>query len=291
MENQNIENKNEDIKKEENNNEDNKNLKNNENNNSTVKEVNNINNEKSKNNKENIEKEKIKIDDLIKKDKKLKEIYTLINSTNNSNEQFIISNSKDKINNFLNGSFSKDSKNIKSDSKNKNLEKYKEIYEQINKLDSFNEKKKNKQLIPYSQYKSHSSKKNNIPIKQNKEIKTIKQFSSKKNDDIFSDLEKPKKYEWMSNNLFKSKNIFNFKSQKDFYDTANNTSNQLIFGKDDNKLNNYYKTELSNFGEMLKKGNSVNSISGTPKKQGSFLQNDYTNKFEKNNLLEKLNKW
>ena len=214
MENQNIENKNEDIKKEENNNEDNKNLKNNENNNSTVKEVNNINNEKSKNNKENIEKEKIKIDDLIKKDKKLKEIY-----------------------------------------------------DQINKLDTFNQTKKNKQLIPYSQYKSHSLKKNIIPIKQNKEIKSIKKFPSKKNDDIFSDLEKPKKYEWINNNLFKSQNLFNFKPHKDFYDSLNKTSNKLIVRKDDNKLNNYYKTELSYFGELLKKGNSVNSILETPKKK------------------------
>ncbi len=291
MENQNTDNKIEEIKKEENNNEDNKNLKNNENNNSTVKDVNNINKEKSENYKDDIEKPKIKINDLINKDKKLKEIYTLINSPINSNEPFKVSTSKDKINNFLNVSFSKDSKDKKSDSKSKNIVKYKEIYDQINKLDTFNQTKKNKQLIPYSQYKSHSLKKNIIPIKQNKEIKSIKKFPSKKNDDIFSDLEKPKKYEWINNNLFKSQNLFNFKPHKDFYDSLNKTSNKLIVRKDDNKLNNYYKTELSYFGELLKKGNSVNSILETPKKKGSYLQNDYTNKFEKDNLLEKLNKW
>ena len=291
MENQNTENNNEEIKNEENNNEDNINLKNNDNNNSTVKEVNNIYMEKSEINKDDIEGPKIKINDLINKDKKFKEIYTLINSPINSNQSFKVSTSKDKINNFLNGSYSKDSKDIKSDSKSKNIVKYKEIYDQINKLDTFNQTKKNKKLIPYSQYKSHSINKNIIPIKQNKEIKIVKQFSSKKNDDIFSDLEKPKKYELISNNLFKSKNIFNFKPQKDFYDTAKIDSNKLIIGKNDNKLNNYYTSELSYFGEMLKKGNSINSISETPKKKGSYLQNDYTKKFEKSNLLEKLNNW
>ena len=107
MENQKIENNNKEIKKEGNNNEDNKNLKNNDNNNSTVKEVNNINKEKSENNKYDIERPKIKIDDLINKDKKFKEIYILINSSFNLNQFFKASISKDKINNFLSGGFSK----------------------------------------------------------------------------------------------------------------------------------------------------------------------------------------
>ena len=76
----------------------------------------------------------------------------------------------------------------------------------------------------------------------------------------------------------------------DLVNILNNYKNTTLNNLD-NKLNNYYKTELSYFGELLKKGNSVNSILETPKKKGSYLQNDYTNKFEKDNLLEKLNKW
>ena len=72
------------------------------------------------------------------------------------------------------------------------------------------------------------------------------------------------------NNLFKSKNFFNFKPQKDFYDTINIDLNKLILGKSDNKLNNYYIRELSYFGEMFKKGNSINSIPETPKKRKLF---------------------
>ncbi len=101
MENQNTENNNEEIKKEDNNNEDNKTLKNNDNNNSTVKEVNNIYMEKSEINKDDIERPKIKINDLIIKDKKFKEIYTLINSPINSNQSFKVSTLKNKIKNFL----------------------------------------------------------------------------------------------------------------------------------------------------------------------------------------------
>ena len=46
--------------------------------------------------------------------------------------------------------------------------------EQIYKLATFNQTKKNKKLILYSQYKIHSIKTNIIPIKQNKEIKIVK---------------------------------------------------------------------------------------------------------------------
>ena len=97
----------------------------------------------------------------------------------------------------------------------------------------------------------------------------------------------PEKKEWITNTLFKSTNIFK-NQKKDFFDL--NNSNKLNFGKEDIKLSNYYKTELNLFGEMLRKGNSTNSLLMTPKNKISFLGTDFTKKFEKNTILDKLNK-
>ena len=104
---------------------------------------------------------------------------------------------------------------------------------------------------------------------------------------IFSGLILPEKKEWITNTLFKSSNIFQ-NQKKDIFDLYK--KNKLNFGKDEVKLSNYYKTELNLFGEMLKKGNSTNSLLTTPKNKISFLGTDFTKKFEKNTILDKLNK-
>ena len=89
----------------------------------------------------NIEnKEQPKINNLINKDEKLKEIFKLINSPINSNKSNKkLETSKEKIQNFLNDSFT-ESKSKNSNSKNKN--KYQEVYDQINLIDLMNESKK-----------------------------------------------------------------------------------------------------------------------------------------------------
>ena len=108
--------------------------------------------------------------------------------------------------------------------------------------------KKNKPLIPYSQYKNYSIKKS--PIKKI-EIKTQKLF--KKYDNLFSDLEKPKKSEWINNNLFKSNNLFNYNKQKDFFDIGDNNLGKINFDNTEKKFDSYYKNELNFFGQMLNK--------------------------------------
>lgn len=253
------------------------------NNEPVVKEVNIIGKENQENkNSEN--KEKPKLNNLLQKDEKLKEIFKLINSPINSiKRNKKLETSKEKIQNFLNDSFS-DSKVRNSNSNNKNINKYQEVYEQINLLDSMNEIKKNKPLISYSQYKSYSLKKTPQTIKI-PQIKTKKLF--KKNEDLFSDLEKPKKNEWMTNNLFKSTNLFNYKKQKDFFGFENDNIEKINFDKTEKKLDQYYKKELNYFALMLKKGNFSNSISSTPKNR-KLNEKDFT---KKNSALEKLNKW
>ena len=148
-------------------------------------------------------------------------------------------------------------------------------------------KKKNKPLIPYSQYKNSSLKKS-LPIKKI-EIKTQKFF--KKNDDIFSDLKIPKKREWINNNLFKS-NLFNYKKQKDFFNIENDNLGKINFDKTEKKLNKYYKTEINYFGKILNKGNYLNNnFSVTPKNNQKFRESDFTKKNNKNNPIEKINNW
>ena len=236
----------------------------------------------------NIENKEIpKINNLINKDEKLKEIFKLINSPINSiKSNKKLETSKEKIQNFLNDSFT-ESKSKNSNSKNKNKNKYQEVYDQINLIDSMNKTKKNKPLIPYSQYKNSSLKKS-LPIKKI-EIKTQKFF--KKNDDIFSDLKIPKKREWINNNLFKS-NLFNYKKPKDFFNIENDNLGKINFDKTEKKLNKYYKTEINYFGKILNKGNYLNNnFSVTPKNNQKFRESDFTKKNDKNNPIEKLNNW
>ena len=269
-------------------NQENKTLKNlDENNEPIVKDKNNIKNNEN-NDVEVKTTTKIKINELLNKDKKLKEIFQLINSPINYIKKRNIDLSKDKIQNFLNDSSyyeSSGKKEKNSTSKNKN--KYKEVYDQINIIDSLNETKKEKPLIPYSDFKVKTIKFQ--PVKKVKNINNYKSFSNKnkKKNDIFSGLMLPEKKEWITNTLFKSTNIFK-NQKKDFFDL--NNSNKLNFGKEDIKLSNYYKTELNLFGEMLRKGNSTNSLLMTPKNKISFLGTDFTKKFEKNTILDKLNK-
>ena len=283
MENENNEKKNQKLK-----NQENKTLKNlDENNEPIVKDKNNIKNNEN-NDVEVKTTTKIKINELLNKDKKLKEIFQLINSPINYIKKRNIDLSKDKIQNFLNDSSyyeSSGKKEKNSTSKNKN--KYKEVYDQINIIDSLNETKKDKPLIPYSDFKVKTIKFQ--PVKKVKNLNNYKSFSNKnkKKNDIFSGLMLPEKKEWITNTLFKSTNIFK-NQKKDFFDL--NNSNKLNFGKEDIKLSNYYKTELNLFGEMLRKGNSTNSLLMTPKNKISFLGTDFTKKFEKNTILDKLNK-
>ena len=283
MENENNEKKNQKLT-----NQENKTLKNlDENNEPIVKDKNNIKNNEN-NDVEVKTTTKIKINELLNKDKKLKEIFQLINSPINYIKKRNIDLSKDRIQNFLNDSSyyeSSGKKEKNSTSKNKN--KYKEVYDQINIIDSLNETKKEKPLIPYSDFKVKTIKFQ--PVKKVKNLNNYKSFSNKnkKKNDIFSGLMLPEKKEWITNTLFKSTNIFK-NQKKDFFDL--NNSNKLNFGKEDIKLSNYYKTELNLFGEMLRKGNSTNSLLMTPKNKISFLGTDFTKKFEKNTILDKLNK-
>ena len=283
MENENNEKKNEKLK-----NQENKNLKNlDENNEPIVKDKNNIKNNEN-NDVEVKTTTKIKINELLNKDKKLKEIFQLINSPINYIKKRNIDLSKDKIQNFLNdSSYYESSGKKEKNSKSKNKNKYKEVYDQINIIDSLNETKKDKPLIPYSDFKVKTIKFQ--PVKKVKNLNNYKSFSNKnkKKNDIFSGLMLPEKKEWITNTLFKSTNIFK-NEKKDFFDL--NNSNKLNFGKEDIKLSNYYKTELNLFGEMLRKGNSTNSLLMTPKNKISFLGTDFTKKFEKNTILDKLNK-
>ena len=285
MENENSEKKNQEIKNQENkifNNLD-------ENNEPIIKEKNNIkNNENNDNEIKTNTNTKIKINDLLNKDRKLKEIFQLINSPINSNKKRNIDLSKDRIQNFLNDSsyYESSGKREKNSSSSKNKNKYKEVYDQINIIDTLNATKKEKQLIPYSDFKVKTIKFQ--PVQKVQNIKNYKSFSNKnKKDDIFSGLILPEKKEWITNTLFKSSNIFQ-NQKKDIFDLYN--KNKLNFGKDEVKLSNYYKTELNLFGEMLKKGNSTNSLLMTPKNKISFLGTDFSKKFEKNSILDKLNK-
>ena len=285
MENENSEKKNQEIKSQENkifNNLD-------ENNEPIIKEKNNIkNNENNDNEIKTNTNTKIKINDLLNKDRKLKEIFQLINSPINSNKKRNIDLSKDRIQNFLNDSsyYESSGKREKNSSSSKNKNKYKEVYDQINIIDTLNATKKEKQLIPYSDFKVKSIKFQ--PVQKVQNIKNYKSFSNKnKKDDIFYGLMIPKKQEWITNTIFKSSNIFQ-NQKKDIFDL--NNKNKINFGKEEVKLSNYYKNELNLFGEMLKKGNSTNSLLTTPKNKISFLGTDFTKKFEKNTILDKLNK-
>ena len=208
-----------------------------------IKEANKIGKEKEEN-KFNENKEKLQINNIIKKDEKLKEIFQLINSPINSiKRNKKLETSKEKIQNFLNDSLNESkSKNSNSNNKKMNKNKYQELYDQINLIDSMNTIKKNKPLIPYSQYKNYSIKKS--PIKKI-EIKTQKLF--KKYDNLFSDLEKQKKNEWINNNLFKSN------KQKEFFDIGDNNLGKINFDNTEKKFDSYYKNELNFFGQMLNK--------------------------------------
>ena len=250
-----------------------------------IKEVNKIGKEKEEI-KNNENKEKPKINVFIKKDEKLKEIFQLINSPINSiKRNKKLETSKEKIQNFLNDSLNESkSKNSNSNNKKINKNKYQELYDQINLIDSMNTIKKNKPLIPYSQYKNYSTKKS--PIKKI-EIKTQKLF--KKYDNLFSDLEKPKKSEWINNNLFKSNNLFNYNKQKDFFDIGENNVGKINFDNTEKKFDSYYKNELNFFGQRLNKVNY--SVSNTPINNRKNIDSDFTIKFNKNNALEKLNNW
>ena len=70
-----------------------------------------------------------------------------------------------------------------------------------------------------------------------------------------------------------------------------NSKSQINFGKEESKLNNYYKKELNFFSEMLRKGNSTNLVLNTPKTKGSFLETDFKKNLEKKNTLDKLKEW
>ena len=212
---------------------------------------------------------------------KINLIY-LINSIKRNSK---LETSKEKIQNFLNDSLNESkSKNSNSNNKKMNKNKYQELYDQINLIDSMNTIKKNKPLIPYSQYKNYSIKKSTI---KKIEIKTQKLF--KKYDNLFSDLENPKKSEWINNNLFKSNNLFNYNKQKDFFDIGDNNLGKINFDNTEKKFDSYYKNELNFFGQRLNKGNF--SISKTPNNNRKNIDIDFTIKLNKNNALEKLNNW
>ena len=242
-----------------------------------IKEVNNIQQTENKTEIKSITKEKI--NELLSKDKKLKDIYQLINSP-------IISPKKYNMNNLSYNLYYNSNRKSYSNLNNK---KYKDLYEQINIIDSINETNKNKPLIPYSTYKKPKS--NFETIKRNQEIKSFKSFTKNRKNNIFSDLKLPEKTNWASNSLFKSSNVFYYnKSKKDFFDLGNSKS-QINFGKEESKLNNYYKKELNFFSEMLRKGNSTNLVLNTPKTKGSFLETDFKKNLEKKNTLDKLKEW
>ena len=136
--------------------EENKNKKN-----GVIRNVNNVDLDKIKNlSVEDKERNEILMNKILNKNTKINEIFELINSPNSMRNKRNKKKSKEKNEIFIiENSYNSDSNRRKnslfspiSDTKIKNRSKYSEIFDQINKIDLFNMKRKNK-IISYSKNK------------------------------------------------------------------------------------------------------------------------------------------
>lgn len=266
--------------------------------NGVIKKVNNIDLDTIKNlSIEDKERNKILMNKLLNKDIKINEIIQLIKSPNsmrikrnkkNSNEKsdiFIIDNS------YYSDSYKRKNSSFspKSETKLKNRSKYNEIFDQINKMDFFNMKRKTK-IISYSKnnYKSKDLFNSNLNYPKKNYYSTS--FSFLKNN--FSPSQRNNK----NNPNLKRKisidnnnDFLNIKTNKCLFNNSRNRNlNNINF--DDQQLSYYYKNELLKLTLMLKKGytNKIHFPNFTCK--NSFL-NNYSKKFEKKECIEKLKNW
>ena len=269
--------------------------------NSVIKRINNIDLDKiynitieDKQRKENL------VNSILNKETKVKEIFQFINSPISNRNKRNKFNSKEKNEKFLNENSNNLDSNRKkhlsispdSETKKKNKDKYRELLEQINKIDKLNDKRK-KNFIPFSkqEYKNLSlsqsipnifRKKNNFSSHSSSFLDY--NFSPKNNSKNFPNLKKMLKIDNFNNfSLKNSKKIcLNFNSSR------NKDINKINFNE--NYLGNYYKKELKNFTIMLKTGNNSKNYN-SPLLNNNFLNSDYTKKFEKKKCLDKLKNW
>jgi hypothetical protein len=275
--------------------EENKNKKN-----GVIRNVNNVDLDKIKNlSVEDKERNEILMNKILNKNTKINEIFELINSPNSMRNKRNKKKSKEKNEIFIiENSYNSDSNRRKnslfspiSDTKIKNRSKYSEIFDQINKIDLFNMKRKNK-IISYSKnnYKPKylfNSNSNYIPKKHHysSSFSFFKNnFSlSPKNNKNYSNLNKI-----LSDN--NNNDFFNIKTNKLIFNKGRNRKlNNLNF--DDHQLSYYYKNELLKFALMLKKGysNRIHYPNFTCK--NIFLNNNFSKKLEKKERIDKLNNW
>ena len=269
--------------------------------NSVIKRINNIDLDKiynitieDKQRKENL------VNSILNKETKVKEIFQFINSPISNRNKRNKFNSKEKNEKFLNENSNNLDSNRKkhlsispdSETKKKNKDKYRELLEQINKIDKLNDKRK-KNFIPFSkqEYKNLSlsqsipnifRKKNNFSSHSSSFLDY--NFSPKNNSKNFPNLKKMLKIDNFNNfSLKNSKKIF-----LKFNSSRNKDINKINFNE--NYLGNYYKKELKNFTIMLKTGNNSKNYN-SPLLNNNFLNSDYTKKFEKKKCLDKLKNW
>ena len=269
--------------------------------NSVIKRINNIDLDKiynitieDKQKKENL------VNSILNKETKVKEIFQFINSPISNRNKRNKFNSKEKNEKFLNENSNNLDSNRKkylsispdSETKKKNKDKYRELLEQISKIDKLNDKRK-KKFIPFSkqEYKNLSlsqsipnifRKKNNFSSPSSSFLDY--NFSPKNNSKNYPNLKKMLKINNFNNfSLKNSKNIF-----LKFNSSRNKDINKINFNE--NYLGNYYKKELKNFTIMLKTGNNSKNYN-SPLLNNNFLNNESTKKFEKKKCLDKLKNW
>jgi hypothetical protein len=269
--------------------------------NSVIKRINNIDLDKiynitieDKQKKENL------VNSILNKETKVKEIFQFINSPISNRNKKNKFNSKEKNEKFLNENSNNLDSNRKkylsispdSETKKKNKDKYRELLEQISKIDKLNDKRK-KKFIPFSkhEYKNLSlsqsipnifRKKNNFSSPSSSFLDY--NFSPKNNSKNYPNLKKMLKINNFNNfSLKNSKNIF-----LKFNSSRNKDINKINFNE--NYLGNYYKKELKNFTIMLKTGNNSKNYN-SPLLNNNFLNSESTKKFEKKKCLDKLKNW
>ena len=269
--------------------------------NSVIKRINNIDLDKiynitieDKQRKENL------VNSILNKETKVKEIFQFINSPISNRNKRNKFNSKEKSEKFLNENSNNLDSNRKkhlsispdSETKKKNKDKYRELLDQISKIDKLNDKRK-KNFIPFSkqEYKNLSlsqsipnifRKKNNFSSHSSSFLDY--NFSPKNNSKNFPNLKKMLKIDNFNNfSLKNSKKIF-----LKFNSSRNKDINKINFNE--NYLGNYYKKELKNFTIMLKTGNNSKNYN-SPLLNKNFLNSDCSKKFEKKKCLDKLKNW
>lgn len=234
---------------------------------------------------------------ILNKDTKINEIFELINSpksmrnkrnkkkSKEKNEIFIIENS------YYSDSYRRKNSSLspKSESNIKNRSKYSEIFEQINKIDLFNMKRK-KKIISNSKenYKPKNLFNSNYIPKTHHYSSSFSFF----NKNLSLSPRKNKNYPNLNRilNIDNNNNdFFNNKTNKIIFNSRNKKLNNLNF--DDHQLSYYYKNELLKFALMLKKGYTNRIHYPNFVSKNSFLNSNYSKKLEKKDCIEKLKNW